>query len=77
MLSIPALHSEPNYDNGNRNEPWWRLNEVEAYFSNFQSGMPQAGQGRLNHLFLSQRAARQFLELLAVNVLWQWVVIRT
>ena len=52
-------------------EPWCRRKRVEAYFSSFQSGTPHAAQGRLNHLFRSQRAARLLRELEARNVLPQ------
>jgi len=47
---------------------------VAEYFSSFQSGMRQALQERLNHLFRSHRAARLLRELLIMKIRLQWVV---
>ena len=44
--------------------------------ASFQSGTRHSGQGLVNHLLRSQRAARLFLELLIRNCRLQWVVIQ-
>jgi hypothetical protein len=49
---------------------------VDEYFSSFQAGIRQVPHTLLNHLFLSHRAARLFLESVTLKVLLQWVVIR-
>ena len=58
-----------------RREPWWRLNWVDEYLANFQSGTPQTRQISVIHLLRSHRAALLLRELLTMNVLLQWVVI--
>ena len=58
-----------------RREPWWRLNWVDEYLANFQSGTPQTRQTSVIHLLRSHRAALLFLELFTMKVLLQWVVI--
>ena len=54
-----------------RREPWWRLNWVDEYLANFQSGRPQTRQTSVIHLLRIHRAALLLLELFTMNVLLQ------